>query len=541
MRESLCSLLRCPVCASEKWSVETTASNPREILSGVVRCGGCGREFPLQNGAADLVLEEELGDLRRADRDRAAQSDLTILELKRRGEFVGEPRRRAEVYQRETYERTDFFFRNIEYDNPSQHTVLDLGSGEPSLATRFAQAGFNVIALDFTFPRLDLAHEYFDREGVYFERILGMMTKIPLRDHSMDIVFFHASLHHATPHRAEDFRWFDPRNMLDTLREIKRVLKPDGLFLVSGEGEYPEEFGDKDRHLEREAQRTGCYEAFYKISQHEWAFREAGIFPNLWAQSVGNKLQVATFRDGHHRPIVTSASAVNTKADLLLSAPALKREIDACLGGWARVRPWPSATRVPRSGIVLPIHDDETFVSGWCQPEGERENWTRWMGREPAAVVFELEFAPLSWQVEIEMRACWFLEEFDRAVFVERQGKVIAKRVEPASVGSTSCDQETRLDVQLDAGPSTIRCIHDGRMRVRLYFNGDFLDSIALPSDTQFHTSQVVLPAPQIRALNQLTLEPSYALRPCDCGVSRDDRWLSCQVRSVRISALEAG
>jgi len=541
MRDWLCSVLSCPACRGRQWSLSATERNDREALAGDVRCQSCGRAFPLKNGAVDFVLDEDLTDVRRVDRERSAESDRNILEQKRRGEFVGDLRRREEQYRRETFERTDFLFRCLEYDNPAGRTVLDLGCGEPFLASRFAQLGFNVIALDFTFPRLDLAHEFFARDGTHFERLLTLMSRLPLGDQSVDIVFSHASLHHCMPHRAEEFRWFDPNNMVNTLSEVRRVLKPDGLFLASGEGEYREELSDEQRHLERKAQQTGCYEAFYKISEYERAFHAAGIFPNLWAQwrEDEDRLRVGTFVGGHFRAIVTPGDAVNTRSEFLLSAPALKRDLDDCLSGWARIRPWPAGANVPRSGGWLRAHDPLTFIEGWHRPESEVSGQVRWLGRQWGAIVFALDFTPVARQMEFKIKACALLGDFDSAVFVERDGRAVSKTIHQRLPTAAPCDQEFEVAKDLEAGRTTIRCIRDGQMRIRVYFNGDLVTTLNLPSDNEFHTYIVGLPVEAIRTLNQLTLEPSYALRPCDCGPFTDDRWLSCQVCDIEIRATE--
>ncbi|MCX8036943.1 MAG: methyltransferase domain-containing protein [Candidatus Sumerlaeia bacterium] len=536
MRGTLCSILACPFCRGTDWSLKVTEQNPCEILSGDLRCCTCGRIYPLLNGAVEFILDEDLSDLRRVDRDKSAESDRNILEMKRRGDFVGEIRSREDQYRLETLGRTDFFFRNLEYNHPEQRHVVDLGCGEPFLASRFARLGFNVVALDFTFPRLDLAHHYFETDGTYFERILGLMTRLPLRDHSMDIVFSHASLHHATPHDPKQFRWFDPNNMLDALREVRRVLKPDGLFLVSGEGVYPEELADDDRHLEHEAQRTGCYEAFYKLSEYEWAFRQAGIFPNLWAQWQDNRLRVGTFLGGHYREIVTPGDAVTLTSDLLISTPALRRDLDACLGKWARVRPWPGSARIGRDGGPLPLGDPATFVTGWHRPEKDPCGLARWMSRDPATIAFELDLTPPRWSVEFDLRAVSLLGEFHAALLIEREGRVVQKEIMPVSKLPAAGDHEFSLTTHLEPGPVTVRCIRDGRMLLHVWFNGDLLDTLTLPSDNQFHVHRIPLPPDKVRALNQLTLQPSYALRPSDIGVSNDDRWLSCFVRGVRLT-----
>jgi len=543
MRASLTSILTCPVCRAGDWALSAAARNDREVLSGQLHCRSCSRSFELLNGAVDLVVEEQLPEMLRIDRDRAGQSDQTIFESKRRGEFSGDLRKREEIYRHESSERTDFLFTCLQYDTPATRTVLDLGCGEPFFASGFARLGFNVIALDYVVPRLDLAHEYFERDSTYFERLLALMTNIPLRDQSVDIVFSHASLHHASSSRQENSRWFDPNNMAETLREVRRILKPDGLFLVSGEGEYPEELDNQHRELEREAQRTGCYEAFYKISEYEQVFCSTGLLPNLWAQYSNdqNRLRVGTFRDSHYRQIVSPGDAVNTHSAFLLSAPALKRDLDACLGRWARMRPWPAGEKVPRSGGVLPIRSASTFVEGWHDVEMEMAGLVRWMGRTPAVIVFELDPAPRSWEMEVTLRACSLFDEFDTAVFVQRGGKTVAKNIFRQSAVPTPHDGEFEFAADLESGPTTIRCIRDGRLRISVYFNGDLLTILQPPSDREFHTCKFALPQDAVRSLNQITFEPSYALRPSDYGTSHDDRWLSCQVGNVRVAPRDGG
>lgn len=536
MKESFVTMLRCPICGASDWVLESGESNEVEVLEAKLTCRACGRTFPVSGGVVDLVPLEMLADLQVRDREEAAASDRRIAGQKRQGTFVGKERAREEEYRIGSFERTEFLFGNIEYDAPQQRWVLDLGSGPPTLSNRFARLGFNVVALDFIPSRLEGAHELFQRDGTFFERVAGMMENLPLGDRTIDLVFSHASLHHATPRRAETFKWFDPANLLDTLREVRRILKPDGLFLVSGEGEYPEEVTEEDRHLEREAQKTGCYEAFYKRSEYEWAFREAGIAPHLWAQSYENRLRVGTFLEGRYRAIVTAGDAVNTRSDILLAAPALEGDLNACLSPWARVRPWPGASaHLARSGGVLAVGDEATFARGWHGRETDVDGDFRWMGRDPATIVFRLDYLPVAWTFQLTIQACSLIGAFDTAILVERDGKVVARNTVQLLEERGAGDREIALDADLEAGRATVRCIRDGHMRVHVYLNGDHLTTLQPPSDNAFHTCQIDVPAEKIRTLNQLTLEPSYALRACDWQDSADDRWLSCAVRDVKI------
>jgi SAM-dependent methyltransferase/uncharacterized protein YbaR (Trm112 family) len=538
VRESLLKILRCPVCRAADWSVDAQQRDG-EILEGRLLCGGCKRAFALSRGAVDLVPDEMLTDIQRRDRETCAESDRRIAEEKRRGEFIGEVRAREDEYQAATAARTDFLFHEIEYDDPGRRWVLDLGCGEPLLANRFARLGFNVIALDFVTTRLDSAHEMFERDGTYFERLAGLMARLPLADDSIDIVFSHASLHHATPLAAEDFRWCDPRNMLDTLREVRRVLKPDGMFLVSGEGEYSEEIADDDRELERTAQETGAYEAFYKRSEYEWAFRETDLWPDVWAQYLDGRLRVSTFKDARHREVVTGGDSVAPRSNYLLRAPALARDLTFCLSDWARVRPWPDGGPLLRSGGPIDPRDAAIYQEGWQPIEADTESRFRWLGRDRAVLTFALDYVPGDWRLEFDVEAFSMLGEFDSAVFFEREGRVVRRHVLPRAPDPVDRRQSFSVDLDPEADADGVRCVADGQMRLHVFFNGDFLATLAPPADTKFHSQTLVLPAPRVRRLNQIVFEPAYALRPSDCAGVDDDRWLSCAVRDVQIQWVE--
>lgn len=540
MKESLLSILRCPACGASDWALDVALANDVETLSAQLRCESCKRDYPVSNGAVDLVPDEMLTDIQRKDREICARSDRQIAAQKGLGTFLGAERLREDEYRLVTAGRTEFLFSELEYDRPEERWVLDLGCGEPVLANRFAALGFNVVALDFVPTRLDSAHEMFASAGTFFERIAGLMARLPLMDGSLDIVFSHASLHHATPLEAKDFKWCDPANMLDTLAEVKRVLKPDGLFLVSGEGEYDEDISEEDRELEHKAEETGCYEAFYKRSEYEWAFRKVDLWPDLWAQCFGGRLQIATFAGGRHREIVTLGDSVTLRSGRLLRAPAIKRDLDENLRGRARVRSWSAGDVLPREGAVVPAERYGGGEEGWQPIEHDKDGDFRWLGRDPGTFAFELDFAPGDWRLHVSLRAFSMLGEFDAAAFLERDGRVVAREVIPHAADPADRRQELRIPSLPSTEGAGLRCISDGQMKLHVYLNGDYLTTFKPPADNEFHRFKVFLPARTVRRLNQLTFEPAYALRPCDCENTDDDRWLSCAVRDLRISRVES-
>lgn len=53
MRRKLLEILVCPLCNSDL-EVEVYEENEEEILSGVLKCKGCGLESPIENGIPDM-------------------------------------------------------------------------------------------------------------------------------------------------------------------------------------------------------------------------------------------------------------------------------------------------------------------------------------------------------------------------------------------------------------------------------------------------------------------------------------------------------
>ncbi|MBX0293934.1 class I SAM-dependent methyltransferase [Haloarcula nitratireducens] len=140
-----------------------------------------------------------------------------------------EDRSRAGV--RRTYERIgDHFSKTREYawpevesfvaDAPSAETALDLGCGNGRHAELLAGVADRVIALDASRALLSEARA---RVGPRVSLVQGDATTLPLRDGTVDLAVYVATLHHL-PTAA------DRRASLD---ELARVLAPDGRALVS--------------------------------------------------------------------------------------------------------------------------------------------------------------------------------------------------------------------------------------------------------------------------------------------------------------------
>ena len=98
--------------------------------------------------------------------------------------------------------------------------IADLGAGEGAFSLLLAQRAEQVIAVDNSARMIEVGREQAERQGVKnLEYRLGDMEEVPIRDASVDLVFFSQSLHHALhPERAVQEAW--------------RILKPGGRIAI---------------------------------------------------------------------------------------------------------------------------------------------------------------------------------------------------------------------------------------------------------------------------------------------------------------------
>lgn len=100
--------------------------------------------------------------------------------------------------------------------------VLDLGAGpgRDSAALKRAYPDATVVALDFAPGMLRVAERYLAGDTRRFERVCADALRLPFADASADVVFSNLML-----------QWCD--DLLIAFREVRRVLKPGGLYIFS--------------------------------------------------------------------------------------------------------------------------------------------------------------------------------------------------------------------------------------------------------------------------------------------------------------------
>jgi glycosyltransferase involved in cell wall biosynthesis/SAM-dependent methyltransferase len=96
--------------------------------------------------------------------------------------------------------------------------VLDVASGEGYGSALLAQVAHSVVGVDIDAKSVQFAKQTYTRHNLSY--MCGSATQMPVADASMDVVVSFETIEHFAEH--DGF-----------LREIKRVLKPDGLLVVS--------------------------------------------------------------------------------------------------------------------------------------------------------------------------------------------------------------------------------------------------------------------------------------------------------------------
>ena len=138
--------------------------------------------------------------------------------------------------------------------------VLDIASGSGYGSYIMAESAQKVIGVEIDQDSVDYATRNYGRKNIEFK--LGSAEEIPLKDASVDVVVTFETIEHI-----ENYRKF--------LREIKRVLKPDGFAIVStpNDPEFPEgnHFHLHEFEEEELQNELAAYFKYQKMSyQYTW-------------------------------------------------------------------------------------------------------------------------------------------------------------------------------------------------------------------------------------------------------------------------------
>ncbi|OGY43967.1 MAG: hypothetical protein A2731_02450 [Candidatus Buchananbacteria bacterium RIFCSPHIGHO2_01_FULL_39_8] len=101
--------------------------------------------------------------------------------------------------------------------------VLDLGCGNGKLRLLFKDVNVDYLGVDNSSNQIEFAKSRSDFRVAHQKFVAAEVFQLPLADNSFNVVFCLAVLHHIPSTKLR----------LKTLTEIKRVLKPDGILIMS--------------------------------------------------------------------------------------------------------------------------------------------------------------------------------------------------------------------------------------------------------------------------------------------------------------------
>jgi ubiquinone/menaquinone biosynthesis C-methylase UbiE/DNA-binding transcriptional ArsR family regulator len=152
--------------------------------------------------------------------------------------------------------------------------IADLGAGDGSFSLLLAQRAANVIAVDSSARMIEVGREQTRRQGMKnIEFRLGDFEEVPIKDSSVDLVFFSQSLHHALhPDRAVHEAW--------------RILRPAGRVVIL----------DLAKHRFEEAREIYADEWLgFSEAELEATLEKAG-FEQVQASIVDKELETPQFQ-----------------------------------------------------------------------------------------------------------------------------------------------------------------------------------------------------------------------------------------------------
>lgn len=152
---------------------------------------------------------------------------------------------------------------------PACAVASDLGCGTGNVLQAMLGKARSVIGVDGSARMLELARRRFAAEGDRVSLRIGDLAHLPLRDGETDFVSLNMVLHHV-PAPGE------------VLREIRRVLTPGGILVLSDFNRHEDErmrleYGDHWLGFELETLRAHLSRAGFAVRQSELAPIERGL------------------------------------------------------------------------------------------------------------------------------------------------------------------------------------------------------------------------------------------------------------------------
>lgn len=145
-----------------------------------------------------------------------------------------------------TYKKEGKIFVGVQEDMPKivkffrknkVKKVLDLGCGSGRHLVFLAKNGFEVYGIDIAKHGIKIAKEWLKRERLKADlRVGDIYKRLPYKDNFFDAIISIKTLHHGK------IEW-----IRRAIKEIKRILRPNGLIFVTIRKHLPKKYIPKDK------------------------------------------------------------------------------------------------------------------------------------------------------------------------------------------------------------------------------------------------------------------------------------------------------
>lgn len=299
MKAQFIEFLRCNRCDSSALNLKKIMIPSDDIMEGEILCNSCNTIFQIKDGIPEFlndVPQDVLDEIISSEgvskfcypKEPEVYNDEWLLSLP----YVKDKR----VNNYEGWKSKIPTFEQALNDFPKGHgeKLLDIGASTTWTTRYFSRKGYDCVALDIVrgkYRGLLSSKVYFEKDNIFYERILAPMENIPLKSNSMDYVFTINSLHHTN-------------NLNKVFFEISRILKPGGYgYLVDDTVGYL--FKHKREKQAKQARESNRHnDHVYSLYEYKKAISEANldleiIIPFRFKQKVGilQKLPVNILRN----------------------------------------------------------------------------------------------------------------------------------------------------------------------------------------------------------------------------------------------------
>jgi ubiquinone/menaquinone biosynthesis C-methylase UbiE len=197
--------------------------------------------------------------------------------------------------------------------------VLDIACGEGYGSNMLAGIASHVVGVDISEEAVEHAKQQYQKPNLEFMH--GSCDAIPLADSSIDVVVSFETIEHHDRHE-------------EMLQEIKRVLKPDGILIISSPDKY--EYSDKPGG-------TNIYHV-KELYRHEFDGLIAHHFQNMVSYGQRVLYGSAILRDDGPSSIYTA----ELTDDTFVQAPGMQRPLYLiAVASDAKIPPLPSSILEP--------------------------------------------------------------------------------------------------------------------------------------------------------------------------------------------------